>query len=341
MEINNEVSEVNRKMPLISVIVPAYNIEEYLSRCLDSILAQTYDKIEIILVDDGSTDKTGDIADSYQTQYSDKVKCIHCENGGVTQARLTGIAAASGEWIGFIDGDDAIERDMYERLMNNALKYHADISHCGYQTIVNNGERIHYFYNTGKIVQQDRVTGMKDLISGSFIEPSLCNKLFHRKLFRSLLYSGAMNSSIKFNEDLLMNYMLFREAEIAVYEDFCPYHYMARSTSATRLQFNEHKVLDPLKVCKWILEDVGSELQDIAWEKYLICCMGVYVSLHGRTGYQDKCKEVKDVLRANRDKWVLLNRKERMRLRMILLSPRMYNWIYHFYERNFQRKIYE
>ena len=151
MEVSNKIPKIEQ-LPMISVIVPAYNIEDYLSKCLDSILIQSYKNMEIVIIDDGSTDGTAQIADSYQVKYPDKVVCLHLQNGGVLRARMRGIEEASGEWIGFVDGDDEIEIDMYERLINNAYIYGADISHCGYQTIVNNGERIHYFYNTGRIV---------------------------------------------------------------------------------------------------------------------------------------------------------------------------------------------
>ena len=115
---------------LISVIVPVYNIAEDLPNCLDSILAQTYPNVEIVAVDDGSSDQSGEILDRYAETYPN-IRVIHKENGGVTSARLRGVREAEGEWIGFVDGDDVIETDMYERLKNNAVKYDAQISHCG------------------------------------------------------------------------------------------------------------------------------------------------------------------------------------------------------------------
>ena len=159
---------------------------------------------------------------------------------------MAGIAAAKGEWIGFVDGDDAIDPDMYERLLINAHAYKADISHCGYQMVF--PTRVDYYYNTGRIVYQDKLKALKDLLDGSFIEPGLWNKLFHRTLFYNLLHNNVMDCSIRNTEDLLMNYYLFREAESSVYEDFCPYHYMLRKGSAATSGLNEHKLRDPLKV---------------------------------------------------------------------------------------------
>ena len=115
----------------ISIIVPAYNIEAPLPRCLNSLLAQEYSNLEIIVVNDGSKDDTGAVMDAYAAKDS-RIKAIHKENGGVTSARLRGVAEATGEWIGFCDGDDFVEPDMYARLMKNAADHNAQISHCGY-----------------------------------------------------------------------------------------------------------------------------------------------------------------------------------------------------------------
>ena len=126
----------------ISIIVPAYNIEAYLGRCLDSLLVQTHENIEIVVVDDGSKDATRTIMDDYASR-DNRIKVLHKENGGVTSARLCGVAEASGDWIGFVDGDDYVEPEMFARLLKNALDYHADISHCGYRMVFPNG-RVDY-----------------------------------------------------------------------------------------------------------------------------------------------------------------------------------------------------
>ena len=120
----------------------------YIGRCLDSILAQTHKRIEIIIVDDGSTDGTGIIIDQYAS-IDQRIIPIHKENGGVTSARIDGIKKASGEYLGFVDGDDYIEPEMFEKLLDNAIKYDADISHCGYQMVFPG--RVEYYYNTGRI----------------------------------------------------------------------------------------------------------------------------------------------------------------------------------------------
>lgn len=228
----------------ISIIIPAFNIQDYLGNTLDSVLAQSYDNLEIIVVNDGSKDNTGSILDDY-AQKDSRIKAIYQENSGVTSARLCGIQAASGAYIGFVDGDDFIEPQMYMRLMENAKRFDADISHCGYQMIFPAG-RINYYYNTGRIVKQEGKQGCTDLLNGYFVEPGLVNKLYRRGLFVGL--DSWMDKSIKINEDLLMNFYLFRKAEKCVFEDVCPYHYVLRQGSATTAQLNKHKLKDPLSV---------------------------------------------------------------------------------------------
>ena len=112
---------------LISIIIPAYNVKNLIGHTVNSVLHQTYTNLEIIVVDDGSTDGSGEILDRIASIDSG-VKVIHKPNGGVTSARMKGIEAATGDWIGFVDGDDEVEPDMYKRLLDNAITYNADIS---------------------------------------------------------------------------------------------------------------------------------------------------------------------------------------------------------------------
>ena len=134
---------------LISIIVPAYNVEQWIERCLDSIRNQTYRNLEIIVIDDGSTDKTPEILESY-SQKEERIIVVHQENSGLAIVREKGIAMAKGDYVGFVDGDDVIESNMYERLLNNAIKYHADISHCGIKYCFYDG-RVKMHWGTGDI----------------------------------------------------------------------------------------------------------------------------------------------------------------------------------------------
>lgn len=248
---------------IISVIIPAYNIAPWIRRCLDSVLAQTHQNLEVIAVNDGSTDDTAAILDNYAAKDC-RMKVIHKENGGVTSARLRGVAEATGQWIGFVDGDDYVEPDMYERLLKNALEADADISHCGYRMILPSG-RVDHYYNTGNKVEQNCLQGLQDLLEGRFVEPGLWNKLYKKELFAQL--EEKMDSRIRINEDLLMNYYLFAKADKAIFEDFCPYHYMVRNGSAASAPINEHKLMDPIRVTYQIMEQAPRELDIVLQAK--------------------------------------------------------------------------
>ncbi len=319
----------------ISIIIPAYNIENYLRSTLESVLQQTYTNIEVIVVNDGSRDETGFIIDEYA--HKDKrIKAIHKKNGGVTSARLAGVKVATGDWIGFVDGDDYIEPDMYERLLKNAKDYHADISHCGYQMVFPN--HIDYYYNTGRLVQQDNETGLKDLLEGAFVEPGLWNKLYHRSMFCNLLNNNKMTLDIKINEDLLMNYWLFKESKGAVYEDFCPYHYVLRSGSAATSSVNNNKLEDPIKVMKLLLEDVkGNDvLETVIWTRLIRQYINLATMSYGdgkeliRPHKLKACKELKFLRR-----FILKHKKFKTKLKgmalWVSISPKSYEWIHEAY----------
>lgn len=324
---------------LISVIVPVYNISKDLPNCLDSILAQSYSNIEVVAVDDGSTDDSGKILDSYAERFSN-IRVIHKENGGVTSARLCGINAANGEWIGFVDGDDEIEPDMYERLLFNAEKHAAQISHCGYQLCLPDG-RVHYFHNTGLLAKHDKITALKELLSGEMIEPGLCNKLFHKTLFHSLLQENVMDYSIKINEDLLMNFYLFSAAETSVYEDWCPYHYIAREGSATRSKLNERKIFDPIRVRDIMRNSIQEDLRNEAQREYIRTCINSYHELIiGGAAGKGCTEKVKELLYQEKGHFSLLGKKEALMARMIIHVPYIYHLIYRVYCRFLQNDRY-
>ena len=318
----------------ISIIVPVYNLEKYIERTASSILEQTYSNIEVVLVDDGSTDNSPSIIDNI-VLLNDRVKVLHKENGGVTAARLSGVEIATGDWIGFVDGDDLIEPDMYETLIKNAVEYDADISHCGYQMVF--PSRVDYYYNTGRLVQQDKLTGIKDLLAGSFIEPGLWNKLFHKTLFHSLLHDELMDLSIKNNEDLLMNYYLFREAKKSVFYDKCYYHYILRKGSASKKELNEHILMDPLRVQKKLLNETANtpELSQIVKSRIIDRLINISTISYGkqkelikpfrRQSRKELRRKIGEVIREN------YSIKHKISVVWVSIWPASYRWIHNIY----------
>lgn len=320
----------------ITVVVPAYNNGEYLPRCLDSLLAQSHRELEIIVVNDGSKDNTKEVLDDYAARY-DRVKAIHKENGGVTSARLAGAAQATGEWIGFVDGDDAVDADMYARLLANAHREGADISHCGHRTRFPDG-RVDYVHNTGDYRPQDRLTGMRELLDGGQIEGSLCTKLFRRQLFEGL--REWMDLSIKNGEDYLMNYYLFSKAGSAVYEDFCPYHYILRHGSASYRQFNEHSLFDPIRARQHILKSCEPEIREDARKALLRNMLFAYGQMalnldRQYDGYRDRLRKM---LREQKAHFPILSTRNRILVNMICTAPWTFHVAYGAYVKLFQRQ---
>ena len=124
---------------MISVIVPVYNVEKYIERCVESVLAQTHKEFELILVDDGSTDLSGEICEKLKTK-DNRIRVFHQENKGLSAARNKGLIEAAGEYITYIDSDDYVDAFYLEVLHQNAVQYHADISVCGYQRVWENNK---------------------------------------------------------------------------------------------------------------------------------------------------------------------------------------------------------
>lgn len=251
------------KNPKVSIIIPAYNIAPYLARCLDSVKCQTYKELQIIIIDDGSTDQTGLIADSF-AEKDKRFHVIHKENRGVSAARKTGLDQASGKYIGFVDGDDYIEPEMYEKLVGLAVKYDADIAHCGYQMVF--PDRVDLYHGTGELRIQDSYTAVKDLLEGTMVEPGLVNKLYRHDLFKGIEY----DPEIVINEDLLLNFLLFHRVYRSVFLDEPLYHYMVRKNSASTSKWNEHKVMDPVRVLeKMRREEKDQELRALIDNRYI------------------------------------------------------------------------
>lgn len=306
-------------MDKISVVVPSFNNAPWLPQCLESLLAQTYENLEIIVVDDGSTDDTPAVLAAFSRR-SPKILALSQKNSGVTAARLRGIVAATGDWIGFVDGDDVVDPDFYARLHKNAVTYSADISHCAYKLLFPDGTTQAHG-GSGAVRVQDRLTGLRDLIEERIIEPGLCVKLFRSSLFAGL--SDWMDLSIRNNEDMLMNYYLFSRGEKAVFQNVCLYSYRVRQGSASRGKRNGHKIYDPFRVRQRILEECGPELRDTAREALLRCQLYVYaqLTLERDPAFRADRRKVRQMIAGEKAYYHLLTARNQILCQMIRLCP--------------------
>lgn len=214
----------------ISVVVPVYNVEKYLSKCIDSIMHQSFENLEIILVDDGSKDNSGKICDKYAKEYTN-IKVIHQENKGLSMARNTGIEMATGEYIGFVDSDDYIDAKMYEVLYKNIIKYNADISICKYEKVneIEIKEDIKGDINNEEVLVMSNVEAIKELLSAQEkISNHAVTKLYKKRLFENIKYPEKR----KF-EDIGTTYYLFEKSKKVVFINYIGYKYLQRNDSIT------------------------------------------------------------------------------------------------------------
>lgn len=223
--------------PKISIIVPVYNIDKYLSNCLDSILDQTFTDFEVIAVNDGSTDQSGSICEAYATR-DQRIKVVHKKHGGVSSSRNLGVEHAKGDYIGFVDGDDYIHAHMYHNLYERCMETESDISICKLGREID-GKLINHIENPYmKVLNNEEA--MDELFKGTLYRFSLCNKLFHKHCF-----AGVQFPEGRIHEDLSTTYQLFAKANKVVYTNRSGYIYVKRKNSILTTRFHE-KRLDSL-----------------------------------------------------------------------------------------------
>lgn len=216
---------------MISVIIPAYNVSPYLERCVQSIIGQTYSDLEIILVDDGSTDGTGELCDELSKTDS-RIRVVHKENGGLSDARNAGIAVAKGEVYSFVDGDDYIELDTYEAMMAEMQDENVSIVEGGIVTTdVKGNDFIHMIPERRRFTKKE---AFRDLFGSerSIMETS-CDKLFRASLFQDIRYKKGI-----INEDMEILPRLLDVSNDVVLLNKVIYHYIKRQGGITGNQYS-------------------------------------------------------------------------------------------------------
>ncbi|MBQ6236065.1 MAG: glycosyltransferase [Clostridia bacterium] len=225
--------EQDRTQPKISIVVPVYNTEAYLPMCVESLLRQTHENLELIFVDDGSTDGSGAILDAYAKK-DPRVRVIHMTNGGVSSARNAGIDAATGAYIGFVDSDDTVEPTYCEALLG-AFADHPEIGVSICNRFIHghpNGRGIGAVAGAGRVLSPREAIRYAVSIGKSF-EGYLWNKLFRTEIFRNDP-DFRLDPSIAICEDLLLCAAIFASGQKAYYDPTPLYHYNYRETGALR-----------------------------------------------------------------------------------------------------------
>lgn len=219
---------MEQKTPLVSVIIPIYNVEQYLNRCIDSVLNQTYINMEIILIDDGSTDRCAEICNAY-AELDERIRVVHKENGGLSSARNSGLEIARGEFVGFVDGDDYIAKDMYQ-CMVEYMQSDVDITCCGTSWVSEKEVREENCMNMPTKFSQEQA--MEEAFLLRKLSDSVCDKLFRRELFDGLSFLVG-----RVSEDVPMLYSLLKRARNVYHIGDSKYFYCYREDSISNRDF--------------------------------------------------------------------------------------------------------
>lgn len=321
----------------ISVIVTAYNIEAFLPRCVESLLAQTYKAIEIILVDDGSTDSTPEICDKYAGEH-ENIKALHRENGGPSAARNSGFALATGKYIGYVDGDDWIEPEMYQEMLKACVETGAQIAICTYRQIGEGAEKIS---PTGNRIEMTKEEALEIYISGHpqyHIYHSVWSKLFDRSLIEDIRFAAGRKS-----EDIMYTTWAMTKAEKCVFLDIPYYNYVVdRKGSIMNSQIHERRFRDEIPFWKEqieYLQRIGmTELAQKASYQFYRRMLYYFIDFKDR-GMKKSAKMLIKQLRDEKiqiDEIYTLNFAavgDRMRMKLALLCPDIYYMVVKIYEK--------
>lgn len=315
-------------LPLISVIVPVYKVEDYLERCVESIRNQTYPNLEIILVDDGSPDNSGAMCDAYAREDS-RIRVIHKINGGLSSARNAGLTIAKGDYIGFVDSDDWVEPDMYETMYGLIEEHKAQISACGLQCDFSDG-KVSYFnpnypaeQNTEVFTTQD---ALREVTYAEKITNSACDKLFSREILEGL----PMKEGITYEDTQIMPQWLERASRIA-YTPAPYYHYVMTESSITRND-SKAKMFAATDVYKERLsyyQRKHPQLAGYAASSYVTLSMWlIYVSAGKADCVELRKRLVQDVCKLQPKLFFsLLTTKSKIKYCLLKVSVPLFTWV--------------
>lgn len=294
------------KKPLVSVIVPVYNIERYVERCLESLIAQSYGALEIIVVDDGSTDKSGVVCDGLAKQDA-RIKVFHKKNGGLSDARNFGIKKARGEVMALVDGDDYVEPDYVEVMIRAMQDNDADVVICGFNNV-----------KPKKTILDGKKATVKLLTEQENLEIVAWNKLYKKKLFveNNIWYPIGVR-----NEDNLTTYRLFTKAKKVAYVDRMLYHYETRSDSIMETTKVEERLAMREKAAVEAVEYLRDD-EDLRQAAEVSLLLAKYAYIDAAMKGEIAAKWSTTAM-----KWVKIHRKELTKNKYMTNKLRVYMWM--------------
>lgn len=266
----------------VTIIIPVYNVEKYLCKCLDSVVSQSIESKEIIIVNDGSSDNSGNIIKDYKNRYPDLI-IIDKKNGGLASARNAGIRVATGEFVGFVDSDDFIHKDMYKNLYEKANDKKCDIVMCGHVRVFDDQEETYsYKYDEGRVYGSREI--IRDFLTHK-ISLSCCDKLFRKELF---IENNLYFSEGKLNEDIQVVFGLILNSHTICFDRATYYHYYQRSGSITK-KIKLNFIIDMLSSLENIKYQLIEKNKYITFQKEFMSFFCSYVGTSNMNFYRYLC----------------------------------------------------
>lgn len=309
---------------LISIIVPIYNVEKYLNQCIQSIVKQTYKNLEIILIDDGSTDKSPELCDEWATN-DKRIKVIHQKNQGAAMAKNQGLESATGELIAFVDSDDCIKIDMYERLYKLLKEKQCDIVECGYQCFENNITDEKITKNRLEICNNEKA--IEYLIDNSLMKQVVWNKLYRKEVIGDIRFPKG-----RYIDDEFWTYKVLNEATRVCITNEKMYYYRQHNSSIMGRQYNVKRLdaVDAFEERMVYIKKNQPKLKNKATLSYIGMVMYQYqcLTLHRKKLDKDKRfrnRIFKGVMKLEKSEFkkaiALANTKYKLWYRMFFVCP--------------------
>lgn len=322
---------------LLSIIIPTYNSEKYICSCLNSILESNYTNIEVIIIDDSSTDSTVDLINNLFIKKNSKVKLFtNKENRGPGFCRRNGINLSNGKFIAFVDSDDTIEKNMFEKMIYNLNQYNADIVECGYKTIDENDLVIKSYYASCFIKYSNECIDyyLKDVHRNNF----LCNKIFRKEIFCNTKFPD-----FYYGEDSCVLTQLYTNCKILVSIEDCMYNYRNHINSTCNNKIFSSKKLDLIKAGKFMYEYNAIRNRDLSiYSAYYICSYAIQLYFNFKESYEID-ENIENYIINNFEKYyyIILNNdyknkislKRKIILKMFKLDRRMTYEIFKIYKK--------
>lgn len=308
---------------LISVIVPVYNVEKYIAQCVESIINQKYNNLEIILVDDGSLDSSRVICDNLAAE-DKRVRVVHKENGGLSDARNYGISIARGKYLSFIDSDDFVSNDFIASLYDSLVRHNADIACCGFNR-----------YYTDKNIVNDQIQGIDELFTSKeaikllniygYFSDSACNKLFEKSLFDDISFPVG-----KLFEDTMVMIQIFDRANLIYYNSDPKYYYRQRQGSIVTTPQNAKKQIDAAIYVKEYIASNHPDLSSFANQRLFGTYVFYYNTLLINNRERKELSRVRSELKRIEKEMTYEGLKviKRIQYGLLLHIPLVYNLIY-------------